>query len=252
MQKSTQLLAALCIGLAPCLIAQAQIVPTASSGLATLNPVGDQVKGIWLGRGGGGFNSDTVEFQPWAGGLYRTRQEHDLEPHARCKASGGIRQFLTPYGVEIVQLDALERIYIFDIGGPHTYREIFMDGRGHPAEWRPTNYGHSIGWWDGDTLVVDTVGFNEDFWFERSGLPHTERAQVVETFRRTDPRTVAYTFTLTDPLTYVTPLMANMTLSWREGDELFEYICQQSNYAHDLMVVPEDLTAVGRTSDIVP
>jgi hypothetical protein len=127
-----------------------------------------------------------------------------------------------------------------------------MDGRGHPAKLQPSTYGHNIGWWDGDTLVVDSVGYNEDFWFERAGLPHTEAAHVVERYRRTDANTIEYTFTLQDSLTYATSVEGSLSMSWREGDELFEYICQQGNYAFDLMVVPEDLTAIGRTSAIVP
>jgi hypothetical protein len=67
------------------------------------------------------------------------------------------RQFLTPYGVEMVEMRELQRVFIFDIGGPHTFREVFMDGRSHPKDFTPTYYGHSIGWWDGDTLVIDTA-----------------------------------------------------------------------------------------------
>jgi hypothetical protein len=221
----------------------------------TLGPYGDQERGIWVTRYGGGapmFDVDSYEFKPWAQGLYDARQKHDLEPHARCKASGAIRQFLTPYGVEIVEIEALQRLYIFDIGGPHTYREVFMDGRSHPAELLPTNYGHNIGWWDDGTLVIDSVGYNEDFWYERAGLPHTEAAHVMEYFRRTDPETIEYTFVLDDPITYDAPIEAHLTMQWHEGEELFEYVCQQSNYAQDLMVNPEDLKAIGRTSDIVP
>jgi hypothetical protein len=223
--------------------------------LRTLEPVGAATPGLWItsyGRGAPRFNADSVQMLPWARGLFATRQSHDLEPHARCKASGAVRQFLTPYGVEFVEIPELKRLYIFDIGGPHTYREVFMDGRGHPAKMQPSNYGHNIGWWDGDTLVVDSVGYNEDFWFERAGLPHTEAAHVVERYRRTDANTIEYTFTLQDSLTYATPVEGSLSMSWREGDELFEYICQQGNYAFDLMVVPEDLTAIGRTSAIVP
>jgi hypothetical protein len=97
-----------------------------TSGIATLNPVGEQQTGVWLTSYLPGqplfFDVDAVAFRPWAKGLFDTRQQHDLEPHARCKASGAIRQFLTPYGVEIVEIKELERLYIFDIGGPHTYR----------------------------------------------------------------------------------------------------------------------------------
>ena len=127
-----------------------------------------------------------------------------------------------------------------------------MDGRSHPADILPTNYGHTIGWWDGDTLVIDSVGYNEDFWFERMGLPHTEAVHVTEYFRRLDAETVDYLFVMNDPIAYDAPVEGHLRLRWREGEELFEYLCQQSNYAHDLMVNPEDLNAIGKSSPIVP
>jgi len=230
-------------------------IPAAGSSIASLAASGDQREGLWVTRYGTGmpfFNVDEIRFRPWARGLFDARQQHDLEPHARCKASGAIRQFLTPYGVEIVEIEELGRLYIFDIGGPHTFREVFMDGRSHPADPQPTNYGHNIGWWDGDTLVVDSVGYNEDFWFERMGLPHTEAVHITEYFRRTDLDTLEYTFVMDDPEVYEAPVEGHLTMAWREGEELFEYLCQQSNYAYDLMVNPEELRAFGRTSSIVP
>jgi hypothetical protein len=242
----------------PGVAAHAQSTPAAArgAGLTTLEPVGEQRTGLWLTDYRPGaplfFDEDTVQFRPWAKGLFDARQQHDLEPHARCKASGAMRQFLTPYGVEIVEIPELRRIYIFDIGGPHTYREVFMDGRSHPAEFVPTNYGHNIGWWDDDTLVIDSVGYNEDFWFERMGLPHTESVHLVEYFRRPTPELVQYRFVIDDPDTYEVPVEGRLDLLWREGEELFEYVCQQSNYAHELMVNPDDLLAIGRTSRIVP
>ena len=223
--------------------------------LATLAPVGEQRSGLWItsyGGGGPSFDVENAAFKPWARGLFDARQQHDLEPHARCKASGAVRQLLTPYGVEILELPELQRIYIFDIGGPHTYREIFLDGRGHPADPLPSNYGHNIGWWDGETLVVDSVGYNEDFWFERMGLPHTEAAQVTEYFRRRDERTIDYRFVMNDPLAYDGAVEGRLTMTWREGEELFEYVCQQGNFAFDLMVHPENLGAIGTSSAIVP
>ena len=116
-----------------------------------------------------------IPFQPWAKALFADRNSNELEPHTRCKPSGVARQFLTPYGVEMVEMREIQRVFIFDIGGPHTFREVFMDGRSHPKDLTPTYYGHSIGWWDGDTLVIDTVGFNEGFWMDRDGLPHTNQ-----------------------------------------------------------------------------
>jgi len=250
---------AICLGLFASVTVHAQSENsglTSNLGIPTLQPIGDQQSGTWLTSylpGRPNFiDMEAIQFTPWAQGLFDSRQEHDLEPHARCKASGAVRQFLTPYGVEIVEIPELERLYIFDIGGPHTYREVFMDGRGHPAELLPTNYGHNIGWWDGDTLVIDSVGYNEDFWFERSGLPHTEAVQITEYFKRPDAETVEYTWVMNDPIAYETPVVGRLNLLWREGQELFEYICQQSNYAHDLMVNPVDLGAIGKTSRIIP
>jgi hypothetical protein len=189
--------------------------------------------------------------KPWAKGLYDARQTHDLEPHARCKASGAVRQLLTPYGVEIVDLPELDRIYIFDIGGPHTFREIYMDGRSHPVHYEHSNYGHSVGWWEGDTLVIDSVGYNTQFWFERRGLPHTEQAHVIEYYTRRDRDNMDYRFVLTDPLTYDSPVEGTVHLTWHGDQELFEYMCQQSNYAPDLMVDQEG-HAIGKTSPITP
>jgi hypothetical protein len=191
-----------------------------------------------------------VPFQPWARALFADRQKHELEPHTRCKPSGVARQFLTPYGVEFVELPDLQRVYIFDVGGPHTYRTIFMDGRTHPSSLTPTYYGHSIGWWDGDTLLVDTTGFNEAFWLDRRGLPHTDKMHTIERFTRVDAATIRYDVTVDDPGAYTAPWNARFNLRWESGTELFEYVCQQANYAGELMV--GDKSSADRTSSIVP
>ena len=179
---------------------------------------------------------DQVPFQPWAKALFDEREKHELEPHARCKASGMTRQFLTPYGTEFVEATEVKRIYIFDVGGPHTFRTIYMDGRSHPKNPTPSYYGHSIGWWEGDTLVVDTVGFNESFWWDRRGLPHTEKLHFVEKFTRTDAQNMRYEFTVDDPGAYTKPYGGTLNIRASTGTELFEYVCQQANYAHELMV----------------
>ena len=183
--------------------------------------------------------------------IYDARQKHELEPHSRCKPSGAARQFMTPYGVEFTVLPELGRIFIFDIGGPHTFRTVYMDGRSHPDHITPTNYGHSIGWWEGDTLVVDSVGFNEDFWLDRRGLPHTEQLHTIEHFTRTNKVNIDYKITIDDPGAYTAPFDGGFSLRYNENQELFEYVCQQANYAHELMVGGESRT-VSRSSPIVP
>jgi hypothetical protein len=178
------------------------------------------------------------------------RRLNELEPHTRCKASGMQRQFLTPYGAEILEMPEIQRVFIFDIGGPHTFRTIYMDGRSHPKDLQPTYYGHSIGWWEGDTLVVDTVGFNESFWIDRGAAPHTDKLHTVEKFTRTDKASIRYDATIDDPGAYTKPWTGTMNLRLEANTELFEYVCQQQNFAHELMV--GELGHVDRTAQTVP
>ena len=108
---------------------------------------------------------DKVPFQPWGRAFlnYHWNNDRADDPHSRCKPAGGSRQFITPYGTEIVDMPDLKRVYILDVGGPHTYRIVYMDGRAHPKpqDLEPSYHGHSVGRWEGDALVIDTVGFNE-------------------------------------------------------------------------------------------
>ena len=194
---------------------------------------------------------EDVPFMEWSRALYDARQIHELEPHARCKASGISRQFLTPYGVEFVEIPELQQLYIFDIGGPHTFRTVYMDGRSHPTDPEPTNYGHSIGWWEGDTLVIDSVGFNTDFWMDRRGLPHTEQLHTIERFVRPNDSIIHYEIIVEDPGAYTGPWRGWFDLQRDNETELFEYICQQANYADELMVGGE-ATSVDRSSSIIP
>jgi hypothetical protein len=209
-------------------------------------------KGLWLPAGGVVTTpiAPDIPFQPWARALYADREGHRLEPHARCKASGVVRQFQTPYGIEFVERPDLRAMYIFDLGGPHTFRVIYMDGRSHPTHPTPSYYGHSIGWWDGDTLVIDTIGYNEGFWLDRMGVPHTERLHTVERVMRTDAASMRYEMTIDDPAVYTAPWTATFDMRWNEGVELFEYVCQEANYAHNLMI--GTLKSVDRTTPIVP
>jgi hypothetical protein len=209
-------------------------------------------KGLWYGAFGGGTvqGGGGQPLLPWAASVLQDRRVNQLEPHARCKPSGVVRQFQTPYGVDIVELPEQKVIYIMDVGGPHTFRTIYMDGREHPKDYIPTAYGHSVGRWEGDTLVVDTVGFNEKFWIDRVGSPHTEKMQVVEKFTRTSMTAMRHEYTVTDPMTYTASWTAASDMRFAPGDELFEYICQDNNFGAELMVGAG--TSVDRSSTIVP
>jgi hypothetical protein len=180
---------------------------------------------------------DQVPLHPWAKALTNERHLSGLasEPYTRCKPSGGPRQLMSPYGLEIVELPELQRIYIFNVSNAQSYRTIYMDGRAHPKVVTPSHLGHSIGRWEGDTLVIDSVGFNEDFWMNRDGLPHTSQLHLTERLTRTNFDTLTYDVTIDDPGAYTAPWTSGYTLGWQKGNELFEYQCQENNLSPESM-----------------
>jgi hypothetical protein len=228
--------------------------PRNAEGRVVLGGATPADKGVWLP--GPGVTAVAIKppeeapFQPWARKVFEERQVHELEPHTRCKASGVARPFQTPYGVEFVELPEFKRMFIFDIGGPHTVRTVYMDGRTHPTDFLRTSYGHSIGWWEGDTFVVESTGFNENFWLDRKGMPHTDKLRTLEKWTRIDHDNIRYEITVDDPGAYTAPWTTQVTLRWEAGTELFEYICQQANYAHHLML--GEYQSVDRTTVTVP
>jgi hypothetical protein len=225
--------------------------------------------GLWSGNGGrlavnpdsyepnttrnAPIHIDNVPLQDWARALTNFRHRNVLadEPHTRCKASPGPREFVTPYGFEILDMPELQRVFILDVGGPHTFRTIYMDGRPHPPadQLSPSYYGHSIGRWEGDTLVIDTIGMNERAWMNRDGIPHTDKLHLIERLSRPDYNTLEYEVTIDDPGAFTAPWNSAFNLTWSEGTEMWEYICQDNNLAPETMVGNE---GVLRSEIIVP
>jgi hypothetical protein len=167
---------------------------------------------------------ETLPLQPWAADLTKTRMSKD-DPEANCLPTGVPRQ--NPYPWRIVQTPAL--IFFLFEGNIHSYRQIFMDGRKHPADPDPTWYGHSVGHFDDDTLVIDSVGFNDKFWFDFAGHPHTEQLHVVERFHRPDLGHLEYEATITDPGAYTKPFPMYGHSTMEAGVDLQEYICNENN-----------------------
>jgi len=113
---------------------------------------------------------------------------------------------------------------------PH-YRQVFLDGRGHPADLDPTWMGHSIGKWEKDTLVVDTVGFNDKSWLlvGSGNLPHTDRLHMTERYRRPDLGHLTVDLILDDPGTFTRPVERHMNWILALGEEILENICTENN-----------------------
>jgi hypothetical protein len=193
-------------------------------------------KGYWEIRPGlGGMpRAADIPMQPWARALsdYRSGRADLYPPLVGCKPAGGPGFFNAP-GFEIVEAPDLKSIFILNIAGPHSWRVIYMDGRAHPTTLRPTYLGHSIGHWEGDTLVVDTVGFNEKQWVSGT-VPTTDKLHLVERISRPNLRTLSYEVTFEDPGAFTAPWTGRWTISqttassWIPDGELFEYICQDT------------------------
>src|SRR2546422_4555651 len=109
-------------------------------------------------------------------------------------------------------------------------RQIFLDGRSHPKNLDPTWMGHSIGHWEGDTLVVDSVGFNGRAWIDLEGHPFTEKTHITEHWRRPDLGHLEVEFTIDDPSSYVKPwTIKRISDLAPKGEEVAEYICTENN-----------------------
>jgi hypothetical protein len=176
-----------------------------------------------------------VPFQPWAEKVYQQHRDNISrdDPEARCLPPGVPRMTTTPYPFRIMQTPGLTLI-VYE-GGAHVWRQIFTDGRPHSADPNPTWLGESIGHWEGDTLVVDTIGFNGKTWLDEEGLHTTESLHVIEKFRRTDFGHLETENTVDDPKAYTKPWSFTTHPSMLKG-ELMEYICQENNKDVELLV----------------
>ena len=199
------------------------------------------LNGLW--NGGGPVNSiaqglkqgETLPLLPLAKQLMDLRAQPKNEtddPHLWCMPMGVPRS--VPYPFRFVQNYTHKpptHMFILHEGNIHSYRQIFMDGRKHPAELDPTWFGHSIGSYDGkDTLVIDTVGFNDKFWFDRQGTPHTEQLHTIERWTRVNEGTLRNEVTIEDPGAYSRPFVTTWTARLAApGDEIMENICQENN-----------------------
>ncbi len=170
----------------------------------------------------------------WAKGVYEQRRATASkdDPEGHCLPAGVPR--ISPFPQKFVQTPSL--FIILDEGNVHSYRQIFLDGRGHPPELDQLWMGHSIGTWDGDTLVVDTVGFNDKTWLNGQGLPHTDQLHVIERYARPDLGHVNVEITVEDPGALTAPHTFTRTFLLRPEWELLEYVCNEFNIDADRLV----------------
>ncbi|MBI2189797.1 MAG: hypothetical protein HYU37_22175 [Acidobacteria bacterium] len=223
--------------------------PTVPDSEATSRPIprlpdgSVDLTGPWVGGGSnvdieleGGLKPGELPLLPWARELRDKRDKKD-EPYTACLPMGVPR--VNPYPWKFAMSytpKGLTHIYVLhETGDAGAHRVIHMDGRTHPVDPIPTWFGHSIGHWEGDTLVVDTSGYNDKFWFDSRGTPHTEQLHTVERYTRINWGRLRHVFTLDDPGAFSRPVtMTFMARLLRAdlktgGGELMEFICLEDN-----------------------
>jgi len=164
---------------------------------------------------------------PWAEALSRQRAA-DLgkdSPFSRCLPLPVPTIFTEPLPFKILQMPTLTAI-LFESQG--RYRQIFTDGRSLPKDPQPTWLGYSVGKWEGDTLVVETTGFNDQSWLDARGHPHTDALRVTERFRRPDFGHIELRATIDDPKAYSRPWTVTIPIELMPDTELLEQVCNEN------------------------
>jgi len=166
---------------------------------------------------------------PWAEALTleRTRTAHGDWPPAHCLPTGIVLNDTAAIGYprKIIQEPGMA-VILFELFGQ--FRQIFLDGRELPKDPNPTWWGYSVGHWDGDTLVVDTAGFNGKAWLDFAGHPTTDALHIRERFRRRDFGHLDLQLTIDDPKAYPKPWTVSLSWQFRPDTELLEYVCNEN------------------------
>jgi hypothetical protein len=199
--------------------------------------------GPWVGGGtiadierDGGLKPGELPLLPWAKELRDKRKSQD-DPYTACLPMSVLRSNPYPWKFAMAYTaKGLSHIYILhELMDDGAHRVVYMDGRKHPGGLIPSWLGHSIGHWEGDALVVDTVGFNDKFWFDRRGTPHTEQLHIVERYTRPNYGTLLNDVVLEDPGTLTHPVKLQFKARLMRPDretgsgDLMEFICNEDN-----------------------
>jgi hypothetical protein len=171
---------------------------------------------------------EEVPLQPWAAALYQERIDNNGKDHpgVSCLPSGIPEKNNIPDGLKVVQTPDL---LVFLYESRTIYRQVFTDGRPLPKDAQPTWMGYSIGRWEGDTFVVETIGQNGRTWLDMRGLPGTESLRVIERYTRPTVGRINIDVTIDDPKAYTKPW--SVKLAWRlvPDTDLIESICEENN-----------------------
>lgn len=168
-----------------------------------------------------------LPYQKWALDLKKARvaENGKDDPGSRCLPTGIVKLHTTPLLKKIIQTPGL--LVILNERNT-TFRQIFTDGRSLPVDPDPTWNGYSVGKWNGDSLVVESIGFRDGEWLDRAGSPLTEAAKITERFRRPNYGRLEIELTVDDPKAYVSPWTVTLAQTIVLNTEFLDYYCDEN------------------------
>jgi hypothetical protein len=215
---------------------KAQDIPRLSNGKPDFNGVWDHPRVFDVTRSGNACAAGSHGCSQQASGELAFTESglaqwkdvaHRYDYSAHCLPWGYARAWQVEYPVEIVQTPARLAI-LFESN--NIFHVVATDGRDHPKDLEPTWMGNSVGKYEGDTLVIDTIGFNGKTWIDTAEHPSSDALHMVERIHYIDPQHLAYEVTWEDPKTYTKPIKNTRVLArMKPGEELMEYWCMENN-----------------------
>jgi hypothetical protein len=179
---------------------------------------------------GGGFK-DGLPFTPWAAALRAERKNNHAKdnPDAHCLPMGLTQLHMHIQPRKVIQTEQ-EIVLLYEANG--NTRQILLDGRTLPKDATPWWYGYSIGYWEGDALVVETNGFRDDVWLDVDGSPLTSSGKITERWRRPKFGLMQVDLTIEDPKSYTRPFTVRVNHRLMPDTELMEFVCEERDATH--------------------
>ena len=191
--------------------------------------------GVWqrpyvpdMSRDGGADQkgAGALPFTPEYAQKFKDYDPAKFDYTGHCLPQGATRSMNSPFPIRIVQTPGLMAI-LYEAW--NVFVIVHTDGRSHPQDPDPLWFGHPAGTWDGDTLVVDTVGFNDKTNLDTVGHPHSDALHLIERYTRADDQHIAYEVTVDDPKAYTRPWKNSRVFTLRPDWEIMEYSCEENN-----------------------
>jgi hypothetical protein len=223
----TILAAAMGVVLSASLWAEAAVIPRLSNGKPDLN-------GVWqrpyvpdmTKSGPGQQGAGELPFTPEYAQKFKDYDPGKFDYTGRCLPQGLTRSMNSPFPIRIVQTPDITAI-LYEAW--NVFEIVHTDGRGHPKEPDPTWIGNAVGKWDEDTLVVDSIAFNDKTNLDTVGHPHSDAMHTIERFTRSDDKHIAYEITVEDSKAFARPWKNTRTFTLRPDWEIMEYSCEENN-----------------------